>query len=82
MISVSVSVDVPNIEDGIRFYSEAFGFSKGAEPIPGVVVLVPTRPRSASWRRSRARFQPQVLRKRGTTSATGRRFTWISMSTT
>lgn len=39
MISVSVSVDVPNLADGVRFYSEAFGFSKTAEPIPGVAVL-------------------------------------------
>jgi predicted enzyme related to lactoylglutathione lyase len=39
MISVSVSVDVPDMADGIRFYSNAFGFSKSAEPFPGVVVL-------------------------------------------
>ena len=39
MISVSVSVDVPNLADGIRFYCEAFGFSKVSEPVPGVVVL-------------------------------------------
>jgi predicted enzyme related to lactoylglutathione lyase len=39
MISVSVSVDVPNLAEGIRFYSEAFGFSKIAEPVPGVAVL-------------------------------------------
>lgn len=39
MISVSVSVDVPNLADGVRFYSEAFGFSKSSEPVPGVAVL-------------------------------------------
>jgi uncharacterized glyoxalase superfamily protein PhnB len=39
MISVSVSVDVPSLADGIRFYSAAFGFAKVAEPIPGIVVL-------------------------------------------
>ena len=39
MISMSVSVDVPNMADGVRFYTEAFGFSKMSEPIPGVVVL-------------------------------------------
>lgn len=39
MISVSVSVDVPDLEQGIQFYTEAFGFSKTAEPYPGVVVL-------------------------------------------
>jgi hypothetical protein len=39
MISMSVSVDVPNLADGVRFYTEAFGFSKTSEPIPGVVVL-------------------------------------------
>jgi|HubBroStandDraft_1064217.scaffolds.fasta_scaffold50254_2 predicted enzyme related to lactoylglutathione lyase len=37
--SISVSVDVPNIEDGIAFYSQAFGFTKVATPAPGVAVL-------------------------------------------
>jgi predicted enzyme related to lactoylglutathione lyase len=39
MITVSVSVDAPDLEQGIRFYTDAFGFSKVAEPYPGVVVL-------------------------------------------
>ena len=39
MISVAVSIDVPNLADGVRFYSEAFGFSKTFEPVPGVAVL-------------------------------------------
>lgn len=39
MISVSVSVDIPNLADGVRFYTNAFGFSKLAEPVPGVIVL-------------------------------------------
>jgi predicted enzyme related to lactoylglutathione lyase len=39
MISVSISVDVPNLADGVRFFASAFGFSKTAEPVPGVAVL-------------------------------------------
>jgi predicted enzyme related to lactoylglutathione lyase len=39
VISVSFSIDVPNLADGVRFYSEAFGFSKNYEPIRGVAVL-------------------------------------------
>jgi predicted enzyme related to lactoylglutathione lyase len=39
MISMSVSVDVPNLADGVRFYDEAFGVSRSSEPIPGVAVL-------------------------------------------
>jgi predicted enzyme related to lactoylglutathione lyase len=39
MVSVSVSIDVPDLADGIRFYGSAFGFSKVSEPVPGVVVL-------------------------------------------
>lgn len=39
MISVSVGVDVPNLADGVRFYTNAFGFSKVSEPIPGLAVL-------------------------------------------
>jgi catechol 2,3-dioxygenase-like lactoylglutathione lyase family enzyme len=39
VISVSVSVDVPSLEEGIRFYGEAFGFEKVSEPYPGVAVV-------------------------------------------
>jgi predicted enzyme related to lactoylglutathione lyase len=39
MISVSVSVDVPSLEEGIRFYGEAFGFERVSEPYPGVAVI-------------------------------------------
>lgn len=39
MISLSVSIDVPDLDEGVRFYSSAFGFEKRAEPIPGVVVM-------------------------------------------
>jgi hypothetical protein len=39
VISVSVSVDVPSLEEGIRFYGEAFGFEKVSESYPGVAVI-------------------------------------------
>jgi predicted enzyme related to lactoylglutathione lyase len=39
MISVSISIDVPDLDEGVRFYSTAFGFEKRAAPVPGVVVL-------------------------------------------
>lgn len=39
MISVSVSVDVPDLQEGVRFYGEAFGFEKISEPHPGVAVV-------------------------------------------
>lgn len=39
MISIGISIDVPNLAEGVRFYSEAFGFSKAAEPVPDVVVM-------------------------------------------
>ena len=39
MASVSVSVDVPDLVQAVRFYCSAFGFSKSSEPVPGVVVL-------------------------------------------
>ena len=39
MTSVSISIDVPNMMDGVRFYTSAFGFTKVAEPVPDVVVL-------------------------------------------
>ena len=39
MISVSVSIDVSDLARGVRFYAEAFGFVKVAEPIAGLAVL-------------------------------------------
>jgi predicted enzyme related to lactoylglutathione lyase len=39
MISVSVSVDVPDLVAGVHFYASAFGFTKVAEPVPGVAVM-------------------------------------------
>ena len=37
--SVALSIDVPDLVEGVRFYERAFGFAKTAEPVPGVVVL-------------------------------------------
>jgi predicted enzyme related to lactoylglutathione lyase len=39
MISVSLSIDVPSLEEGERFYASAFGFEKRAAPVPGVIVM-------------------------------------------
>lgn len=39
MFSIEVCIDVPSLQQGIRFYSDAFGFTKVAEPYPGVAVL-------------------------------------------
>ena len=38
-ITASVSIDVPNLAQGVAFYAAAFGFSKTSEPVPGVAVL-------------------------------------------
>lgn len=39
MLSVSVSIDVPDLQRGVSFYTDAFGCSTIAEPYPGVVVM-------------------------------------------
>ena len=39
MLSISVSVDVPSLEEGLRFYGAAFGFVKTREPYPGVAFI-------------------------------------------
>ena len=39
MIRIEVCIDVPDLARGIRFYADALGFSKVAEPYPGVAVL-------------------------------------------
>ena len=37
--TVSVSIDVPSLSQGIAFYCAAFGFSERSRPVPGVAVL-------------------------------------------
>lgn len=39
MFSMSVSIDVPNLAEGVRFYTEAFGFAKVAEPMRSIAIL-------------------------------------------
>lgn len=39
MISYSVTIDVPNLEAGLHFYQQAFGFTERARPIPNLIVL-------------------------------------------
>lgn len=39
MIGIEICIDVPDLARGIRFYADAFGFAKTAEPYPGVAVL-------------------------------------------
>lgn len=38
-LSLEICIDVPNLARGVRFYAEAFGFSKTGEPYPGVAFL-------------------------------------------
>ena len=35
----SVSIDVPSLDDGLRFYRDALGFSEIARPVPTYVIL-------------------------------------------
>ena len=37
--TASISIDVPNLAQGVAFYCAAFGFSKKSEPVRGVAVL-------------------------------------------
>jgi predicted enzyme related to lactoylglutathione lyase len=37
--SVHVSIDVPDLEAGLRFYGEVFGFVKAALPFPTMAIL-------------------------------------------
>ena len=36
--TISVSIDVPSLADGIAFYGQAFGFEVSVRPAPGVAV--------------------------------------------
>ena len=37
--TVSVSIDVPSLAQGVAFYCAAFGFTEKSRPVPGVAVL-------------------------------------------
>jgi len=39
MLEVSVSIDVPDLERGLQFFSSALGFEKVAEPRRGVAIV-------------------------------------------
>ena len=39
MIIIEICIDVPDLAQGVRFYAEAFGFSKVAEPYAGVAYM-------------------------------------------
>lgn len=38
-LSVSISIDVPDLEAGVRFYCAAFGVAEKSRPISGLAVL-------------------------------------------
>ena len=82
MISVSVSVDVPNLSDGVRFYTNAFGFSKVSEPIPGLAVLRAGTSEICLLRESPRLNSLESHKGNAITGVTGRPCTWTSTSTT
>lgn len=38
-MKVTVSIDVPSLDEGLKFFSEAFGFVESSRPHPGYAVL-------------------------------------------
>ena len=38
-MKITVSIDVPSIEEGLRFFGAAFGFAETARPHPGYAIL-------------------------------------------
>ncbi len=39
MFSIEICIDVPDLEQGVRFYGSAFGFTKVAQPYPHVALM-------------------------------------------
>jgi predicted enzyme related to lactoylglutathione lyase len=39
MVTTNLSIDVPDLEKGLRFYGAVFDFKEIARPFPGLVVL-------------------------------------------
>jgi predicted enzyme related to lactoylglutathione lyase len=62
MFSIEICIDVPDIEQGLRFYGSAFGFAKVAEPYPGVAVLkVGTETITLLEKRAQTKPSPNTL---------------------
>lgn len=38
-MKITVSIDVPSIEEGLKFFGEVFGFTETSRPHPGYAVL-------------------------------------------
>jgi hypothetical protein len=38
-MKVTVSIDVPSLDGGIKFFGDAFGFSESSRPHPGYVIM-------------------------------------------
>ena len=39
MITTNLSIDVPDLEQGLSFYRDVFAFEEASRPFPGLVVL-------------------------------------------
>jgi predicted enzyme related to lactoylglutathione lyase len=39
VLDIEICIDVPELARGVKFFADAFGFAKVAEPYPGVAVL-------------------------------------------
>jgi catechol 2,3-dioxygenase-like lactoylglutathione lyase family enzyme len=37
--TANISIDVPDLEQGLGFYRDVFGFEETSRPFPGLVVL-------------------------------------------
>jgi predicted enzyme related to lactoylglutathione lyase len=61
MLEIEICVDVPDLARGIRFYEDAFGFSKVSEPYRGVAVLAAGSARHTLLeKRDRTRASPNT----------------------
>ena len=42
MLEVEICVDVPDLDEGLRFYGEAFGFAPVLQPYPCLLYTSPS----------------------------------------
>ena len=53
MLEIEICIDVPDLARGVRFYEDAFEFSKISEPYSGVAVLAAGSARLYAARKAR-----------------------------
>ena len=81
MISIEICIDVPDIAQGIRFYEDAFGYSKGFPNLIRALLFWSVAPRQSHCLKNvRGAALGRMQRMCASMVVTGRPYIWTFMS--